>query len=85
MRKQNPSPLETKHLISAGVGMLCPIPIVGEAMVAYGLYPMIKETGVCGTDLLMNSAASLAVAGLTRMEFYKPFYLPAMDFISKFF
>ena len=62
--------------------MLCPIPIVGEAMLAYGLYPVIESTI---KDHLISSVTSLAVAGLARANFYQPFYIPAMDFISKIF
>jgi hypothetical protein len=78
-----PSPLETKHLIAAGTGMLLPIPVLGEAVLAYGLYPIIKETRICGNDSFTNSVASIAVAGLARIELYQPFYLPTLDFISR--
>lgn len=80
-----PSVLETKHLVSLGAGMLMPIPVLGEAILAYGLYPVVKETKVFGHDPLLNQAVSLAAAALARIEFYKPFYLPILDQISKFF
>lgn len=79
-----PSQLETKHLVSAGLGMLCPVPLVGEAMLAYGIYPVIKETGLFGRDEVLNSITSLAVAGLARFELYKPVYLPILEWASQF-
>jgi hypothetical protein len=83
MPRKKQSPLETKHLVVMGAGMFLPIPVIGEAILAYGLYPLVKETGICGNDSFANSAASIAVAGLTRISFYEPFYLPALDFISR--
>jgi len=77
------SPLETKHLIAMGAGMLLPVPVLGETILAYGLYPVIKETRICGNDSFTNSVASIAVAGLARIEIYQPFYLPTLDFISR--
>jgi hypothetical protein len=79
------SPLETKHLIAGGLGMLCPIPVVGEATVAYFLNPIVKQTGIFGNDSLKTSAASLAIAALMRIELYQPIYLPILDYASKFF
>jgi hypothetical protein len=83
MPRTKSSPLETKHLIAMGAGIFLPVPVLGEAILAYGLYPIIKETRICGNDSFMNSAASVAVAGLTRIELYQPFYLPTLDFISR--
>jgi len=82
-RKQKPSPLETKHLVALGAGMLLPIPVIGEAVLAYGLYPIIKETGIIKNDPIMNSVTSLATAGLTRAYLYEPFYLPSLNLISE--
>ena len=79
------SPLETKHLVVGGLGMLCPIPVVGEAAVAYFLNPIIKETGIVGRDSLKIGAASLATAALIRFELYQPLYLPMIEYASKFF
>ena len=85
MARKKQSPLETKHLVAGGLGMLCPVPIVGEAAVAYFLNPIVKETGIVGNDSLKTTVASLAVASLMRLELYKPVYLPIIDYVSGFF
>ena len=79
------SPLETKHLVAGSIGMLCPIPGVGEAAVAYFLSPIIKKSRVFGNDELKTAVASLAIATLTRIELYKPFYLPILEYTSQLF
>jgi len=85
MARKKQSPLETKHLIVGGLGMLCPIPIFGEAAVAYFLNPIVKQTGIFGNDSLKTSAASLAIATLMRIELYQPIYLPILNYASQLF
>ncbi len=85
MSRNKDSPLETKHLISGAAGMLCPLPIVGEALVAYGLYPVVRNVKLLGNNPVSQSAASLAVASLARLSFYAPFYIPAMNYVIDLF
>lgn len=76
----------TKTQLGMGLaGMLCPIPVVGEALLGGGIiYPILNE------DMLKdnpgpNVVLSLAVAGLTRMKAYEPIYLPMMEFAQSYF
>ena len=75
----------TKTQIGMGlVGMLCPIPLVGEALTAKIIYPILNE------DILKdnpgpNIVASLATAGLMRMKLYEPIYFPMMEFAKSYF
>ncbi|MFA5993317.1 MAG: hypothetical protein WC796_06430 [Candidatus Pacearchaeota archaeon] len=85
MKRQSNNGLETKQLAALAAGMLCPIPVLGEAVLAYGLNPIIKQTGLVKDNTPMNATFSLAVAGLTRLSFYGPFYLPMIHYASSLF
>ncbi len=80
-RKRNSNKM-SKLEIGAGLfGMLCPIPILGEASLAYFLNKPITQAG-----LVKGAAApiaSLAIAALTRASFYQPVYIPILNFLGK--
>jgi len=79
-----PQKLKTKHLVSGLAGMLCPIPVVGEALVSGLLYPIYDEIFQKSNPVL-NITASMAAAGLMRMKLYEIAYLPMMESVYKYF
>jgi hypothetical protein len=88
MAKNNLSPLETKHLVLTGLGLLCPIPGIGELIATIGLYPVVRATEFFGDTHPTNFAATLAVTTLTRFGLIydgplRPAYDLTMDLLSK--
>lgn len=74
--------IKATHLIAGLAGMLCPIPIAGEAILSYFFYPILRDSGIVGEGP-QCAVASFAVSGLTRLCFYKDYYLPATDYLLK--
>ncbi len=90
MKKNNPEKLSTLELACGAAGMLCPIPVVGEALLARFFYPIIKQIPlfqpVDSKDSNFSSAVvSVCVAGIARFQMYESFYLPMMDYAQRFF
>jgi hypothetical protein len=73
------------QLASGLVGMLCPVPILGEAFLSGFLYQPVKSTGFFGESMPANLLASACVAGLVRSQLYTPMYMPMIDYVSKVF
>lgn len=73
------------QLASGLVGMLCPVPILGEAFLSGFLYQPVKSTGFFGESMQTNLLASACVAGLIRFQAYQPVYMPMIDYASKIF
>ncbi|MFA5259177.1 MAG: hypothetical protein WC979_05565 [Candidatus Pacearchaeota archaeon] len=73
------------ELVSGLIGMLCPIPIIGEAFLSRFLYQPVKSTGFFGESMPSNLLASACVAGLIRFQAYQPVYIPVINYVSKIF
>jgi hypothetical protein len=71
------------QLVSGLIGMLCPIPVVGEAFLTGFLYPTVKQIGIFGESKPASLVASVCVAGLTRFKLYEPIYIPMLDYFSR--
>ncbi|MFZ5955310.1 MAG: hypothetical protein ACOYT4_02695 [Nanoarchaeota archaeon] len=73
--------LEKKHLIAGLFGLICPMPVFGEALLAYSLYPIEKE--IFKEDTL-TFFASFATSTLIRLPAYNRFYLPIISYCKIF-
>ena len=83
MTKDNNSKgLSGLDLTLGGIGILCPVPIVGEAALAGFLYKLIKTGMDCETGPAV--LASIPASALTRFKLYDSFYIPVMDFASNY-
>ena len=71
--------IKVRHAVGGLVGMLCPVPLIGESALAYCLYPATREL-FKDSNLVLNATVSLAVAGLMRFNFYKDYYIPVMEY-----
>jgi hypothetical protein len=69
--------IKTLELTLIGTGMLCPFPIIGEGLLACGMYSTVKNIFGKGSSAAI---ASFAVAGLIRMKLYGPVYNPIMNY-----
>ena len=86
MTKKGLSALE----LGCGVaGMLCPIPVVGEALFARFLYPIVNEIPLFHQkNNEMNFpaiAVSVCVSALARFQLYQPVYEPMLNYFQKIF
>jgi len=82
--KMPPQKLKTKHLLSGLAGMLCPIPVVGEALVSGLLYPIYNEM-FNNQNPVLNITSSMATAGLMRMKLYEIAYFPLLNNLYEYF
>lgn len=80
----NQQKLKTKHLVSGLAGMLCPVPLVGEALVSGFLYPIYDEM-FKNSNPALSFTASMATAGLMRFQLYEPIYFPMMKCLGDYF
>jgi hypothetical protein len=80
-----PLKISRTQLASGLVGMLCPIPVVGEAALTGFMYPIVREIGVFGDSKPASLVASFCISGLTRYKLYEPVYMPMLDQIMKLF
>ena len=72
------------QLTSGLLGMLCPIPVVGEAFASGLLYPIFNE-GITKDEPAASAVASMATAGLMRMKLYEPIYFPMIEYAQSYF
>jgi len=87
--KSKSNSLSKLELTCGIAGILCPLPVIGEALLAGFFYPIIKQIPLFEekkSDGLSTSAviASLCTSALTRIQLYPVFYDPIMHYVQKF-
>lgn len=91
MERNSKSGLENEILGKKGIALLvgsafCPVPVLGEALGAGFLYPIIKTMpSPFGGEGARGYAISFIAASLARLEFYDSFYFPMLKKIYSLF
>ena len=76
--------LKIRYLASGLLGMLCPVPLIGEGFLSVFYYQSLKETPF-GDSEPFNLGISLSTATLTRIMFYESYYFPMLNSIKDYF
>jgi len=80
--------LSNLELFCGVAGMLCPVPVAGEALLAGFLYPIVKEIPIFKPKINEGNFPAIAVsfcsAGLARFQLYPIIYEPMINYLQRF-